>query len=431
MNTPSVYNNPYRPLADEDVTRAPFVGREKTFEYLYKQLTNPLGAQTSVVLGRYDIGKTSLLRHFGDYFDETFIGVYIPLKDHPFTNEGDWLRALVNETNRTLTELKISMSRPPEKASEEALTREWFTSTYLPEVLRIIRQRRLVFLLDDAGALVKALQEGRLPADIFTSLDNLLKENPQLGVVLAMDSRYEDQVAAMNPLVSVTNIFRLTNLSEEETQQLLRDPAVDRYHVSDEAVGAVYKASGGQPRLVQRFGFHLYRRWEGKMSMETLTLKDIRQISPTVYIQSEEDFQKLWGQLSRNERLSLTAITHLLYSDPLASIQSEAVEGWLVESDYPLDRTAIQSAVRGLEYNEVVEQANGGVRVAAGLMQTWLLEHARLTETGPRRRISAWGIIAILVLLVAVLLFIVSQRNTNTPAAEIPSAPTVTLVGGS
>src|SRR5690242_19154857 len=130
MNAVPVPNNPY-PALRGDVAFVPFVGRQKAFEYLYQQLT---GLKSSIVLGRQESGKTSVLRHFGDYFDESFVGVYLALKNIPLQSEGDWLLALAEATLQVMVQRNMSMSRVVTLQPDAAHMREWFVESFLQEV---------------------------------------------------------------------------------------------------------------------------------------------------------------------------------------------------------------------------------------------------------------------------------------------------------
>ena len=99
---------------------------------------------------------------------------------------------------------------------------------------------------------------------------------------------------------------------------------------TDEGIESVFAATGGQPRLIQRFGFHLFQRWEMQPNHTTLTQQDVKQITPLVYNQSETELRTVWTETTRNERLVLTAISSLLYADPLLNSVSPAKlkRGW-------------------------------------------------------------------------------------------------------
>lgn len=432
-DTPLIPRNPYQSSISDDGARVPFAGRQRAFEHLYQHLTDPAGAGVSVILGRRDIGKTALLRHFSDYFDDNFIGVYIPLKERSIRSEADWLDRLALDTLQALGERDFSLYRLPRPGSEGRDMRKWLADDYLNDTFHIIRGRRLVWLIDDAGALIRWLHEEKLPDDHFEYLNGLVTQFRDLGVVLALDSRYETDIAVLSPLVRVTDVFRLSNLTASETAQLMRQPVVENYHVSDEVAAAAQTASAGQPRLAQRLGAHLYRQWETRPTLNTVTVEDVKTVTPAVRHESEADFRRVWEEAGRNGRLVLTAITRLLVSDPLTPIDAKAIAGWLIESDFPLDMTAINAAVRSLEYDEVVENSPSGIRISSGLMQPWLLENAELqagavpTAAPPQKRWLGLAAAALL-LLVVLLVFIVSQQQSPAaPAANTPP-PTLTLV---
>jgi hypothetical protein len=423
--------NPYRPFEDDDVSTGPFAGRLKAFEFLYQQVTNPLGAQTSIVLGRAAIGKTALLRQFNRYFDESFIGVYLALRERRIRSEADLLRALAEEATAALTERNFSLSRLSETQPPDDAVRAWFSEDFLPDVFHIIRKRRLVYLLDDAGTLTQAAADGRLPQDIFAYLHERLRSSSGLGFVLAMDQRYEDQIPAMSPLVGLTDSFRLSALLPDEAAWLLREPVRGVYHVTDEGVEAANRAAGGEPRLLQNFGYELYQRWLRQPDEIVMQAEDVKQVSTLVARQNDEAFARQWHTRSRNERLALTAITSLVYDDPLGAIAPETVQAWLIDSDYTLDLTSVHAALRALEYDEMIEASASGLRVKTGLMQTWLLDNARMNQSaapaaGGRR--LRWAALALLVLLAAVLVLIVTQSGAPTAPGEATAEPTVTLV---
>src|SRR5215216_6184488 len=144
LDNQSLFANPYRPAEGEETALAPFAGRQKAFEHLYQRLTDPTSAGVSIILGRRDIGKTALLQHFNTYFDETFVDVYIPLKNQNIRSESDWLNVLAIRTMQVLSEKDFSLYKLPKQNAEDTDMRRWMTTEYLPEIFELIRGRRLV-----------------------------------------------------------------------------------------------------------------------------------------------------------------------------------------------------------------------------------------------------------------------------------------------
>jgi len=131
-------------------------------------------------------------------------------------------------------------------------------------------------------------------------------------------------------------------------------------------------------------------------------------------------------------KLVLTAASQLLYTDPLRAIQSAEIEVWLVETDYPLDTTAINAAVRSLEYRDHITLAPDGLTINSGLWQMWLLEHARLPGHTTRPGLPSNRRILLALVAVALLALLIVALAASAPDAppELPAVPTVTLATG-
>jgi len=336
---------------------------------------------------------------------------------------------------QALSQKDFSLNRLPKQNAEDQDMRRWMTTEYLPDMFAVIRGRRLVWLLDDTGSLIQWAKDGKLPPDHFAYLDGLVTQFQNLGIIMAMDSRYEMQIPSMSPLVSVTDVYRLANLTSEETRALIQQPIQNEYRVNDEAATAIFEATAGQPRLVQRFGAALYDFHQVTDTPRTiLTLEDVKTVTSNVQKQSESDFQKMWDETGRNERLVLTAMTRLMVADPLTPVTITAISEWLIESDYPLDLTTINAAIRGLEYDELIDNTKAGIRLRSSLMQLWLLQHAELQAvttnavTIPSRRRSLIAAAIVLVLIILALIFVVNQQPSANPSLGSTPQPTLTLI---
>ena len=425
MNSPST--NPYRPLADDDGPGAPFAGRAAAFARLDQYLKAPAPAGAPVYTGAPGSGKTAFLRAVEATFDDGHLGVALPLAQiTPPTVDGV-LRACARQMAAALVRHNLSTSRLPPIPHDHDDWRTWFADDWLPDLLRAARpHRQVVLLLDDAERL---FDPGLYPLCAY--LADVMRAYPQIRPVLALDATRELDLAALSPLVDPAAVHRLAALTQSEVAALLRDPVDGRYTIDDAGVLAVYEASGGDPRLLQRFGFHLCRHQEARPDITTLTPSAVRTVAPLVYVQSESEFNAQWAASSYNERLVLTAISGLIYAAPLNPITAETIEAWLVETDYPLDRTAINAALRGLAYREILSAEGALVRVRAGLMQQWLLEHARMgdapTTRGRRpRMLIALAALAALILLALAL----ALGRTPQAAPDAPPPPTITLNSG-
>lgn len=430
--------NPYR-AALHGQSYSPFAGRTSALAWLHAHLTETHTHEGLLFTGRRHIGKTSLLRNLNAHFDETFVGVYVPLADTTLENESDWLLLLAQNATAEVMERGFALTRLADLEPPDDDVRDWFANVFLRELVAIIRpQRRLAFLIDDADELLRAAEEERLDPNPFLYLRSLLDQHRQLAFVLTIGAEHDAALGGLAPLVERRNIYRLTNLSVDDAHDLLQTPVADLYEVPQPTAAAVHRATGGAPLLLQMFGSALYWRWEDEPAINVMSTDDVRAVTPIVAKRADEVFDETWARLTQNERLVLSAIGQLAYRDPLRAADISTIEAWLVETDYPLDRVAVAAAVRSLEFEELVESGPNGIVLGSGLLQTWLLENSALSEpapvtddlpAGPDRIKRLQLLIAALAIIFVSIILLVALSNAPRDAEPRILQPTVTLVG--
>lgn len=397
----------------------PFAGRDAIYARLQQTILDPPHRYAVLFIGYEGIGKSRLLQHFNTVFDDPIYSLYLPLKQLRPSDETVWIDTLIEHTNRLLDEHSFSLSRLPSIDEDDAITwREWFRDVYLVQVFSILRgYRRLVWLLDDANFLL----DGQLPDDHLDYLKSLLDVHPQLVIILTLDTEFEHRIGEFAPLVNEAINERLHPLDVDASTHVIRHYAPN---IDDDALTRVYELTGGKPQLLQRYGQALTASFT-----ESTTREHIQAATKTVYAATKDEFRVIWQRLGRDERLTLTAIVSLLYNNPLQAITPRKLESWLVESDYPMDVIAINAALRGLSYREIVTHVQGGeVQLTTGLMQMWLIENAMLNDFSEDMDSFAlrWWMVVLAVGVILVAIVIATQIPLAENTTVLP-APTVTL----
>lgn len=405
-----------------------YVGHQALVTRVLQHVMNPLNRHALALTGQPGIGRTALLQHCARIFDSSVVVVSLSLNSIDFRDEAAWLHQLHEATMAALEGLEVARSRldwVPAPADASAL-RDWLRNAFLPEYMRVIRShRRLAWLFDDADALLQAIERGALPADHLEFLHTLLQAQPQASLVLALDIKYEERPDRLAPLVTPSSIQRIQRLNAGDSAELLRRIVPD---LEDAHQGAILRQAGGYPRLLLRYA-ELARKVPANQRYGEEWLKPIH---ASVYQESSAEMRRLWQTLNRDERLVLTALASLLYEDPLRVPGVPEIDRWLVETDYPLDETAVGAALRALEYREMLRMQVGGVAFTVGMLQKWLLENARLDaealHASDRLGTISWGRWLLLGVALLLLLGLALLLLLPSPALDLtPALPTVTL----
>lgn len=410
---------------------APFAGRKAVFAQIQQHLIDPSDRHALLFIGRRSIGKSAMLLQCQHVLGEHVIGCYLSLDDILLTDETTWLTYLYHETYFTLQQHQLNIERLPDLPDDLAEYRDWITDIYLLELEKLIRpHRRWVWLIDDIEYFVQAIENKQLPNDSLDYLYRLLQDHLQFGIIITLDEENEGQATQLTPLVDATRLQRLHLLSADETAELI---SLFVAHTSASTHEHIYHLTDGHPLLLQFLG-------QALQSTQTrpVTISEINQVIDDVYLKADDTYRTIWKRsLSQNERQVLTAISGMLYDDPLVNLTTQGIENWLLETDYPLDITTINAGIRGLEYrNLVIGSTSEGIRIRAQLFQRWLIEHAQIDKpetfhTLPRSnsddlQIGRNGLILIVAIVIAVVLLVVFTQQSDTSLIT-PLQPTVTL----
>jgi hypothetical protein len=399
-----------------------FVGRENALALIHQHFTRTQHTQALTIVGRARIGKTALLNQVDAIVDPMVAWVlYVPLKSAPLTSEAAWLRHLFRLALDAAVEHGFSPERLPALPADSGDFRGWLQQTGFPEFFHVIRgARRVLYLLDDIGQLIDAMQRGSLPADHGAYLSSLLQ--PQLDMIVAISEANEMRLSALTPLVNPAETVRLKRLTRTEIKALASVVAGEP--IANDTAAALYTTSGGQPELAQRIA---QQHGTGNVSAESL-----KAAASAVYSPSSDFFRSEWDTLTANEQIVLTAISRILYDDPLARINADRLTEWLHDTDDPLDQTAVNAALRGLDYAEIIEHGSTGFVPRSSLMQRWLMENARLaphkasSPPSSEQSRALWALVAVGVLLLLVVA-VLMLNGLPAPVLDTTISPTVTL----
>jgi hypothetical protein len=388
-----------------------FAGREGAFSFVQTNLVGGHQAHALVLLGPPQIGKSSVLRRLPMVIDSRYVPVRLSLRAGTVNGEKAWLTALAETVPQALADLDIQSARLPELPAQAADLREALQGEYMREGLRYLRRdRHLLILIDNADRLLTAVRSHELPRDSFKFLAEVLAAHTHLDIVMAFDSRYEEDLVSIGPPFDQTYFYRLGPLTPEEVQQMLTTPLGELVTYEPGALDAVYDLTAGQPYLAQLMGWLLFERSDAREHQTPITAADVEAVIEPALGMGADALGAVWHNGTPQEQLVLTALTALSPQEPPTPIPHDDISAWLVAADRELDPRTVNATWRRLDYEGVLRlTADGNLVINGGLQRRWLRSHVTLPDTGgsgvPWRRVIllAAAVVIVLGLVLAIL----------------------------
>ncbi len=432
--------NPYEPHFTADGPVA-FVGREDVFAFFRQHLVGAPLAHGLVLIGRAGLGKSALLHQLERQIDERYRPCIIRLGTLDLAGEDRLLAALVEAIHATLEGTGASTYRLPDwPAPAEDGTppdlRGWFKADYLAVTMSALRLRHLLLVFDDAHLLFDAIDQGRLPGDLFAYFADLLAAYDRLALVFALDTTHEDRVLGTELLSDPSLHIRLGELSRADTERLVREPVAGMLDYEDEVVEGILSLAGGHPFLLHSVCRLLFRRSEERHHAGPITAHDLTAVHTAALDQADEIFSPLWRALTPNERYSLIALVRLDEEAPGEAFSFDVVRGWLLGAGYALNKTQLAAALRGLGYNGLAIAQADTYALPARLIAEWVRAIAGQPPAQPsrprlrlRQAAPLGGLALVLVVVIALGAAALGGFFGGEDTEDVPAtgAPTVTL----
>ncbi len=433
--------NPYDPALPTD-DPAHFFGREEVFAFIRQQLIVERRANGMALIGRRGSGKTSILLQLRNHLDSRTLTAYVDLAGIAYAEGDSLLPAMADAARTALDAAGISTYRLPATPDNlpAAELEKWFAETYLDVTLSALRGgRRLIFLFDETGALLDALEKLQVSARLPDFLSNLLAADERLEMIFAVGSSDETRLESFLPLADPNRHKRIGYLEPEACEALSRQPVAPFYQWEDNALQAMLALAGGSPYLLHALNRHIFERSLAREHVGLVTLPDVKAILPPALQEVEQYLRALWTSATPPEQQVLFGLAALTEQSGRRLIRPEELTAWLArETDSPLDETTLGATLRRLEYGELVRpHASRRYSLSSGLFQQWMVlnvsapviapaDTPRATTAGSSRR----GLLPVLAGAGIALLFGVLALRGVTSTAEpsrTSSAPTVTL----
>lgn len=320
-----------------------FVGRADVFAYIQEHLFGAYQNNVIVLHGQRRTGKTSILYRLKKVMAGTHVAVLVDMQGKAARGNVDFLYSLADDIAYELEEQGVTVDLPPR--SDFADSPEFFfRSRFLRRVYEVLppivapsvvpgadagaerppdgdgpERKHLLLMFDEFEELQKRVEDGKLEAEVFPFLRNLMQHEEPLDFVFAGTHKLEELGAEYwSILFNIASYKKITFLSHDDAQRLITEPVSPNLEFDPLAIERIIGVTGGHPYFTQVVCHELVS-YHNETQRGYLTANDVEDVLDRIVERGEAHFKFIWAESSANERLVLLALADLLETAETAS----------------------------------------------------------------------------------------------------------------
>jgi len=354
-------------------SRQLFVGRQDVFTFVHEQLLGAYQNNVIVLHGQRRTGKSSILYQLNTVMADTHYCVLIDMQGKAARGEADFLYSIADDIAYALENHGIQIDLPERKDFEES-PEFFFRNRFLRGVTAHLGDKNLLLMFDEFEELQKRVEDGKLGADIFPYLRNLMQHETRVDFVFAGTHKLEELAAEYwSILFNIAAYKRITFLSKEEVTRLMTQP-VQPYGLEYDplVVERVYQVAAGHPYFTQVV-CHEMVVYHNETQRSYLTVTCLDAVLDRIIERGEAHFKYIWAESATHQRLILLALAELLEIKDSVTIEDIAAQ--LEKRGRPLSGEELAQAASELEARDILSRAgprSNLYRFSVDLIRRWI-----------------------------------------------------------
>jgi uncharacterized membrane protein len=301
-----------------------FVGRQDVFDYIQEHLFGAYQNNVIVLHGQRRTGKTSILYRLKKVMSDTHIAVLVDMQGKAARGTVDFLYSLADDIVYALEDQGFTVDLPPR--SDFADSPEFFfRSRFLRGVYEVLPatstgKKHLLLMFDEFEELQKRVEDGKLDAEVFPFLRNLMQHEEPLDFVFAGTHKLEELGAEYwSILFNIASYKKITFLSHDDAQRLITEPVKPHLEYDPLAIERIISVTGGHPYFTQVVCHELVS-YHNETQRSYLTANDVVEVLDRIVERGEAHFKFIWAESAANERAVLLALSDVLAVAETASV---------------------------------------------------------------------------------------------------------------
>jgi HEAT repeat protein len=307
------------------------------------------------------------------HLGQSHLCVLIDLEGMALAGIGNFLWQVADAIWRALRAEGIVFAQPlVQEFNQEP--RHYFAEVFLRQVGEVLRDRKLLLMVDEAMYLQRGVRDGKLEGGIFPYLSHLLQHYPVASFLFCVSSRPAEIDREFAQAFRAALYKEISFLDEDDARDLITRPVQRLFEYSQGAIDAIYRITSGHPYFIQLICHSLFNRWQERPRSK-LDAGDVRAVLDETVEASRSYLQKTWDALTAEEKAVLTVLADLISREQEA--RRGALDQALAEHDLRLAAGQVTSALQRLSEAHVVSSFEPHF-FRVDLFRMWIRDHKKI-----------------------------------------------------
>ena len=370
---PYIVGNPIR-------SKEMFFGREDDFRFIRDKFVGSPTGLIVVLAGERRSGKTSILYQIlNGRLGERFVPVFIDMQAMAVRDDAEFFKRLAEETNRTLNAQMPIEGYDFRSAEHPAQVFQ----RYVDDVMEMLAENTLLFLIDEYELLETKVEEGTLRPESLTFLAGLLERHPRLALLFTGSCHLEDRRAEFWRILLPKSIARhISFLSEKDTRRLVEAPIKGTVKFRKGVPDSIYRVTAGQPFYAQVVCQNLIDHLNAE-ERYVISLDDVEMVVREIEENPLPQMLYFWESFSQDQQVALSALAEL-QENPNQSVSVKDILGFVSEYEMSMSFTEAEwrGALEGLCRRDIVERTSdkGEYQFKIDLFRPWVKHQHSIWE---------------------------------------------------
>lgn len=376
--------NPYiagKPISEPSM----FFGREDIFSFIKDKFSRNAKDITIVLHGGRRTGKTSIMYQIANgRLGQDFVPVFIDMQEMAGVDAHDFFRSIAQKVDH-IHRMSQDIPESDRKNLDELLetlddknkTAYQSFNRYITTVASMLKDRYLIFLIDEYEIIERKVSDGDLSDEIFTYLRHLMQNLSNIAFIFSGSSDFKRRERKEWSLTfNMAQPKEISFLSYENTISLITNPVKDYVQYSKKAIERIFRLTAGHPFFTQAICLQIIEELNEKQQNK-INVEQVQYACNDIVENAPFHLSFVWSELNDDEKILIAMMAETI-QDGSSYISPDAIVSKMPSYKLDYEHSAFNKALTQLIEDHLIEKnpQSDLYRFQMDLVREWIrIEH--------------------------------------------------------